>query len=79
MAVKKRAKKATEQQADQLANDLADRTYGETKEKLVATSITINKSVLEKLEDIALANKRNNVDPKNVSAIIRLAVDDYIN
>lgn len=72
MAIKKR-NKVTEKQAQKLADEIADKPYGDKKEsdKMVNTSITLPQSLLNQLEDEAFANKRKGVEPKSVSAIIR--------
>lgn len=79
MAIRNRTKIA--KQSGDLAEELADRVYGKAKVKkddLVVTSISIPRSMLHRLEDLALKNKRNGVEPKNTSALIRLAVDNLL-
>lgn len=73
----------TEDQADRLASLLADKPYGEEKklpeaqEKLTRTTISLPESLLRQCEDLALNNKRNGLEPKNVSALIRTALEGY--
>ena len=57
-----------------LANELADKPYGQTQDSLVRTTISLPASILFKLEDMARANRRKKDNLKSVSAIIR----DYI-
>lgn len=57
-----------------LVDALADRPYGESKkapEKARPLTISLPPSLIAKLEDAALANKRGGTGPKNVSAIVR--------
>lgn len=77
MAIKKR-KNVTEKDAQKLADELADKPYGGQKDndKMVNTSITLPQSLLNKLEDQAFANKREGIEPKSVSAIIRKALNN---
>lgn len=77
MAIKKRSK-ATEKQAQALADEIADKPYGSKKDndKMVNTSITLPQLLLNKLEDQAFANKRKGIEPKSVSAIIRDALNN---
>ncbi|MFA3763124.1 hypothetical protein [Yersinia sp. 2466 StPb PI] len=85
MALKKPQlrKEVTEADAEALANRLADRPYGEEKkpslqpEALTRTTISLPEGLLRELEDRALANKRAGVAPKNVSALVREAIDAY--
>lgn len=66
-----------------LANELADRPYGEVKPvevkappaKAKAISISLPPTMIEKLEDAALANKRHGSGAKTISAIIREALE----
>lgn len=90
MALKKPVRRTvSEAEAEALANRLADRPYGEThnsssvsaappEEKIARTTISLPLSLLREVEDIALENKRNGTDPKNVSAIIREALNAYL-
>lgn len=71
----------TAEQAEALAQRLADKPYGAPEkpepEKQCRTTISLGESMLMKVEDIALRNKRNGKDPKNVSAIVREALELY--
>jgi len=62
-----------------MADQLADKPYGDEKktddDPIVGTSITLPRSMLIWLEDEALKNKRNGVEPKSVSAILRSLVE----
>lgn len=72
----------TAEQAEALAQRLADKPYGAPEkpeqEKQVRTTISLSESMLVKVEDIALRNKRSGKDPKNVSAIFREALELYL-
>lgn len=77
----------TPEQADELAQRLADKPYGdpekprqeqEKPEKQCRTTISLYESMLLKVEDLALKNKRNGKEPKNVSAIVREALKLYL-
>lgn len=77
----------TSEQADELAQRLADKPYGdpaksvpdkEVPEKQCRTTISLHESMLLQVEDLALKNKRNGKDPKNVSAIVREALELYL-
>jgi hypothetical protein len=66
-------------QIETLANELADKPYDKNKlseDKLVRTTISLPSSLLYKLEDMALKNKRENKNPRSVSAIIRYFIED---
>ncbi|CND08062.1 Uncharacterised protein [Yersinia intermedia] len=86
MALKKpqRRKEVTEADADALANRLADKPYGEEikpllqAETLTRTTISLPEGLLRELEDRALANKRAGITPKNVSALVRVALEVYL-
>lgn len=91
MAIKKPSERRTpgpsEAEADALANRLADRPYGGNKESIqeamkqesmTRTTISLPEILLRRLEDLALENKRAGVTPKNVSAIIREALEVYL-
>ena len=91
MAIKKPSERrtpgASEAEADALANRLADRPYGVNKESIqeamkqesmTRTTISLPEILLRRLEDLALENKRAGVTPKNVSAIIREALEVYL-
>ena len=83
MAIKKRNKEVSEE-AEKLANEIADKPYGqsqnEIEDEMTTTSFALPKTVLYALEDIAQKNKRAGIEPKNVSALIREAIiEKYIN
>ena len=64
-----------------LADELSDKPYGETKineDKLIRTTISLPSSLLYKLEDMALENKRKNKDFRSVSAIIRFCIEQKL-
>lgn len=75
----------SEDQADKLASMLADKPYGDDKrpiespEKLARTTISLPETLLRQCEDLALNNKRNGIEPKNVSALVRAALEGYLN
>lgn len=81
-----RRKDISEAEAEEIANRLADRPYGDSSvptpaqaeaSLLKRTSISIPAELLEKVEDTALKNKRQGNEPKSVSAIIRDALNQY--
>ena len=85
--VKKRSETATgkktntSKEANLLADQLADRKYGETISKsatVARTTISLPESMLIKIEDITRTNKRAKKEPNNVSALIREAIDSYL-
>ena len=81
----------TAEAADALANKLADKPYGsdiqkpiekvpaQVAETVSRTTISLPDSMLIAVEDLARDNKRKGVVPKNVSAIVREALSDYLN
>ena len=63
------------------ADELSDRTYGEDKKKkneMVRTSISLDRDLMNEVEDLALKNKRMKRDPKSFSAIVREALTSYL-
>lgn len=82
MAVNKRKRSTTDNdlgaKADAVAKKLAGRAYGEEKDKMVNTSITLPKSILVRLEDMALKNKRKGKGAKSVSALIREGLESIL-
>ena len=68
-----------DKEISKLADELADKPYGDDKkpddDPLIRTSITLPRSMLTRLEDQALHNKRSGSELKSVSAIIRDAVE----
>jgi len=83
------ANKATPEQAEQLAAEIADKPYGQKKEKLSPSAkkqsaesekslpigISLPESMIEKLQDKALSNKRKKAGEKSVSGLIREALE----
>lgn len=71
----------TVEQAEALAQRLADKPYGAPEkpepEKQCRTTISLGESMLVTIEDLALRNKRNGRS-KNVSAIVRVALEQYL-
>ena len=80
MAIKKREAKA--EAVEKLANELADKPYGEEtnneEERLVRTSLSLPASMHETLEDKAIQNKRAGRGLRTVSAIVREAIANYL-
>jgi hypothetical protein len=72
MTIKKRIPNNIDNKAiENLANELADKPYGQKQDTLVRTTISLPSSVLYKLEDMALNNKRKKDNLRSVSAILR--------
>jgi len=69
--VKPRKKTPTEDEINEVANQLADRTYGKEKDYQARTTVAMPKSLLNELELKAFQNKQAGIDPKSVSALIR--------
>ncbi|WP_047708413.1 hypothetical protein [Plesiomonas sp. ZOR0011] len=83
----------TAEEADALANRLADKPYGanerlaqdkdktprqeEQPEKLVRTTVCLGEELYLKLDNYSLKNKRNGNPLKNNSAVIRVALEEY--
>ena len=69
--------------AEKLANELSDRPYGDIStdqdEEYVVTSISITRALLHKAEDLVTKNKRANIEPKSVSALVRIALEQITN
>ena len=67
---------------DKLADQLADKPYGESidteQNELTRTTISLPSSLLFKLEDIAKKNKRQKKELKSVSALIRHYVEQHL-
>ena len=78
-------KGATPEQADKLADVLADKPYGGVKSKPESkatseakaqnVSISLPPSLIIKLQDSAMLNKRSGSDLKTVSAIVKDALE----
>ena len=67
-------KSPSNSEIEKLADELSDRTYGEDKKKkneMVRTSISLDRDLMNEVEDLALKNKRMKRDPKSFSAIVR--------
>jgi hypothetical protein len=79
-----RTSKEIYNQADKLADELADRPYAggdkkESKSKVMRKiSFEIDESQYEELEDIAIKNKRAKLPLKTISDLLRLAVNDFL-
>ena len=70
-------------QADKLADELADRPYTSGKKEFKSKvmkkiSFEIDESQYEELEDIAIKNKRAKLPLKTISDLLRLAVNDFL-
>ena len=79
MAIKKRLSNPTNQAIENLANELADKPYGSKIEDDIArTTISLPASLLFKLEDMAINNKRKKDNLKSVSAIIRDCIEKHL-
>lgn len=81
MAIKSRETKAED--VENLANELADKPYGEkgnkiTEGRLVRTSLSLPASMHEALEDLAIKNKRAGRGQRTVSAIVREAIASHL-
>ena len=77
MTIKKRTITSSSSIIESLANELADKPYGQKKfqDSLTRTTISLPSSILLKLEDMARTNKRGENDLKSVSAIIRYCIE----
>ena len=79
MTIKKRISNVIDKKAiESLANELADKPYGQAYDTLARTTITLPASVLLKLEDIARDNKRKKNSLKSVSAIVRDCIAKWL-
>ena len=78
MAIKKR--KVEDKAVEKLADDLADKPYGDegNEEQIVRTSFSLPVTMQQSLEDLAIKNKRTKRDLKTVSAIVRVAIGEYL-
>lgn len=72
-------------QAEALAQRLADKPYGKEKktaspdtESLSRTTISLPTTLLRQMEDLAYVNKREGKHLRNVSAIVREALTNYL-
>ena len=74
-------KSPSNSEIEKLADELSDRTYGEDKKKkneMVRTSISLDRDLMNEVEDLALKNKRMKRDPKSFRAIVREALTSYL-
>ena len=96
MAIKKRVSKdsgnktenverqVTFDQAESLADELADKTYGEVKDSSLRKNederltITLSGDIYDKVENIARNRKKLKKPNKTMSAVVREALDEYI-
>ena len=78
MVIKKRNNTVDKLAAEDLANELADRPYGQKQDSIARATISLPASVLFKLEDMAIKNKRKKNDLRSVSAIIRECIKAYL-
>ncbi|UAN54715.1 hypothetical protein KGP26_30130 (plasmid) [Serratia sp. JSRIV002] len=83
---------ATEAEVEALAQRLADRPYGQENEaagvaqvepahqdeQMGRTTISWPLSLQRRVEDVALANKRSGNGPKSTSALMREAMEQYL-
>jgi hypothetical protein len=70
--------KATPDQAEKLAKELAGKPYGgvqEVEAKMKNISISLPPAMADKLQDVARANKRGGGELTTVSAIMRDALE----
>jgi hypothetical protein len=78
MVIKKRNNTIDKLAAEDLANELADKPYGQKQDNIARATISLPTSVLFKLEDMAIKNKREKNDLRSVSAIIRECIKAYL-
>lgn len=79
------AKKAHDPVAiEKFVNEMADKPYGHepksppAKDEMMPVSITIPRSLRDKLDNMALKNKHEKGELRTVSAIVRAALEDYM-
>ncbi len=60
-----------------IVESLVDRNYGEDKDDLVTTSITLPRSLKKKLEIMAFENKHAGKELNTVTKIVRCALNEY--
>ncbi|MGU0017151.1 CopG family transcriptional regulator [Escherichia coli] len=72
----------TVEQAEALAQRLADKPYGAPEkpgpEKQCRTTISLGESMLVTIEDLALRNKRNGKDPKKCKCHRQSSLEQYL-
>ena len=81
MAIKQRISNISDNLSiENIANELADRPYGEQKkdDSITRTTISLPCSILFKLEDLAKDNKRKKGEFRSVSAIIRHCIEETL-
>lgn len=74
-------KKVSLAAAEKLANELANKTYGASKdmpEEIERTTISLPKSLLQACEDLAIVNKREGKEHRSFSAIVRAGLELYL-
>jgi hypothetical protein len=71
-------KRNIKKDADKLADEMADRSYGEDKDVIISKSIDILRSRYRLLEKIDLENKNQEKYPKSFSSLVNLALDEYL-
>lgn len=78
MGIKKRV--ITNDQVEQLANELADKTYGQNARQNEEERLTIslNGELYDKIEMIARQRKKLKKPNKNMSAVVREALTQFI-
>lgn len=80
MAIKKRIKTNIDKiDVENLAKELADKPYGQKYDNIIRTTISLPASILFKLEDMAITNKRNKNNLRSVSAIVRNCIEKQLN
>lgn len=80
--LKKRKIVDKSKEIEKLANQLADKPYGDDAvedDNMIRTTITMPISMLHQLEDIARENKRKNIGLKSVSALVREGITYILN
>lgn len=81
MAIKKRINTISNKKAiEELADELADKPYGEDKkmDTIVRVTISLPSSMLYAIEDLAKYNKRKKGELRSVSAIVRNCLEQNL-
>ena len=84
IAKPKPKKTVTKKQADKLADKLENKTFGEdviytgSDDEFTGTTISLKKGMLKDLRLMAFQNKSVETDPVSVSAIVQIAIQDYL-
>ncbi len=83
MTIKQRSPR--NKSAEKLADEIAEKPYGKIIEprnppskNQVRTSILIDAETHYALQDYSIENKRNGLEPKTITGIMRIAIDDYM-